>query len=94
MQAKFNKLVSEWKKGRGPTSLIRKMAAHPAYQKIIKMGEDAIPLILKEMEREPDHWFWALVVLTNANPVSERDRGKLDKMTKAWLDWGRKHRYI
>ena len=33
---------------------------HPAYQKIISIGKPAIPLILREFERQPDHWFMAL----------------------------------
>ena len=60
------------------------------------MGPRAIPLILKQLESEgdqPDMWFWALRTLTNADPVSEADRGNIVRMANAWLEWGRQ-RYV
>lgn len=33
------------------------------------MGEAAVPLILRDLEHQPDHWFWALREITQANPV-------------------------
>lgn len=70
------------------TSSITQMATHPAYQQIIGMGKDAVPLILDELRREPDHWFWALHAITGDDPVPSNGRGKLEGMTRAWLDWG------
>ena len=64
------------------------MAMHPAYQQIIGMGTPALPLIFQELQREPDHWFWALGAITGENPVPEEDAGDLDAMTDAWLSWG------
>jgi len=43
------------------------MAMCDAYQKIIGLGPDAVPLIIAQMQSEadePDQWFWALQVLT------------------------------
>ena len=34
------------------------------YQRIIGMGLPVVPLILEELEREPDQWFWALEAIT------------------------------
>jgi hypothetical protein len=56
----FSELVHQWKAERNAISTARRMADHPAYRKIIDMGVDAIPLILQELEKEPDHWFIAL----------------------------------
>jgi hypothetical protein len=64
---------------------------HPAYQQIIGMGVDALPLILRELEREPDHWFWALEAITGENPVPPTDRGRLNEMARAWLRWASEH---
>jgi hypothetical protein len=58
--ATFAALVREWKATRGPTSSAARMARHPAYQKIVAMGDAALPLLLAELERSPDHWFAAL----------------------------------
>ena len=66
---------------------------HPSYQRIIGMGETAIPMILNELDRRPDHWFWALYAITGADPVSKSTRGILSEMSKAWLEWGRESGY-
>ena len=90
---RFRALAAEWKTGRGHSSSITKMANHPAYRKIAAMGPRAIPLVLRELEREPDHWFWALKEITNVNPVPEADRGDIEKMARHWIAWGRAQGY-
>ena len=59
----------------------------PSYQQIIGMGDMALPLILRELAREPDHWFWALHAITGADPVEPDARGDVRKMAKAWIEW-------
>ena len=39
------------------------------YQQIISKGEGIVPLILEELKERPSHWFWALEMITNENPV-------------------------
>ena len=56
----FHALATEWKAGRGHSSKAKDLAMHPAYQRIIGMGEKAIPLILEEMRCCPSQWTWAL----------------------------------
>jgi hypothetical protein len=58
---------------------------HPAYQQIIGLGPAGVPLLLRELEREPDHWFWALRAITGEDPVPEEARGRLREMAAAWL---------
>ena len=63
----------------------------PAYQKIIGLGADAVPLILEELKiegDEPDQWFWALRALAEDNPVAPEDQGDFLKMAQAWIRWG------
>ena len=74
-------------------SSIGKMVLHPAYQRIIGFGPKAIPLILKQMEKEPDFWFWALKSITGEDPITEEMLGDFEAMTKAWLNWGCEHGY-
>ena len=92
-QAKFSRLAAAWRSARGPESSIVRLSMHPAYQQIIGMGEVAVPLILKELEREPDHWFWALNAITGEDPVPEEAKGILREMTSAWLNWGKENGY-
>jgi hypothetical protein len=70
------------------------MAMLRPYQKIIGMGRDAVPLILGELQREPDQWFWALEAITDENPVPAEAAGKVRLMAEAWLEWGREHGYL
>jgi hypothetical protein len=87
-EQRFLNLVATWKRDRGPHSSSARLAEHPAYQQIIALGPEVIPLVLRELEREPDHWFRALHVLTGADPVPSESRGKVREMTAAWLRWG------
>lgn len=90
---RFQKLLAEWKNSRHHESKTSQLALHPAYQRIIGMGKVAVPLILEDMERFPDHWMWALRSITGENPVTDEQRGKLKLMCEAWLKWGRDHGY-
>jgi len=86
--ARFQSLVQRWKRETAHVSNIGKKALHPAYQEIIGMGNAAIPLLLAEMRREPDDWFWALRAITGADPVPAESRGNVQEMSDAWLRWG------
>jgi hypothetical protein len=89
----FAELVQEWRDATAFTSSATAMAMHPAYQQIIGMGDAALPLIFQELRRDPDHWFWALKAITGEDPVAAGDRGQLDRMTVAWLNWAAEHGY-
>ena len=84
----FRKLTAEWKR-HSPFLSIRESCRLPEYERIKKLGFAVVPLILKELEHEPDEWFSALEYLTEENPVADQDRGRLQAVTKAWLAWGR-----
>lgn len=90
-EQRFQRLVSEWRAARGPVSTVARMAMHPSYQQIIGMGERALPLIFGELQREPDHWFWALGAITGEDPVPATARGRLNEMARAWLRWAAEH---
>lgn len=89
----FSELANQWRRETGHMSIMSDMILHPAYQRIIGMGIDVVPLILRELSQEPGHWFWALKSITGANPVKPEDKGRVKKMAEAWLDWGRQHGY-
>lgn len=85
---RFEKLSSEWQAASSLCSSLLEMATLPSYQQIIGMGRPAISYILRELSRQPDHWFWALKAISGEDPVQPEDRGDLQKMTQAWLVWG------
>jgi hypothetical protein len=91
IESKFESLTKEWKESKEKSlsgSIIQK-SIHPAYQQIIGMGQDVVPLILRELSKDYDHWFWALNAITGENPVSPEDKGNIVNMTEAWLKWGK-----
>ncbi len=91
-QIKFRYLTGQWHEERGISSSTTEVSACPSYQKIIAMGKNVMPLILNKLESEgdePDMWFWALRVISDEDPVAEKDRGNVKAMAAAWLRWGR-----
>lgn len=89
----FSELATTWREETGFSSNVNEIALHPAYQRIISLGSAAVPMILSEMARMPDHWFHALSVITGADPIQESDRGDMILMTRRWLEWGRQTGY-
>jgi hypothetical protein len=63
---------------------------HPAFRRIVAMGNDAVPFLLRELKRKPSFLVFALGEITGENPVPLSARGKVTEMTKAWLSWGEK----
>lgn len=85
----FASLRDEWKSESQYMSNSAQMAMLASYQRIIGMGQPALPLILKELQREPDHWFWALRMISRVDPTREEHRGDVEKMASDWIVWGK-----
>lgn len=88
LREKFWRLADEWKAAAEYESSPSRIAKHPAYQEIIRMGLGAVPLILKDLEATRAPWFWALRSITGEDPVPQEDRGYIDRMTNEWIRWG------
>lgn len=84
----FGLLAEKWKRETAIVSSVTKKLRHPAYRKIVALGEEAVPMILAELARRPDHWFAALEEITGENPVPVADRKVLTKAVDAWVEWG------
>lgn len=95
IEKEFRRYAAAWKRDTGHLSVEGEIASHEAYQSIIRMGECAIPLILKDLMREPHHWFVALDKLTGESPeFLEEDRGSIEALSDAWVEWGKDKGYI
>lgn len=92
LEAAFATLADQWRRETAMYSSIQKKVEHLAYQKIIAMGEDAVPLILRELEARPAYWFAALKAITKASPTGIGSG--LKQATTTWLRWGKKQGYI
>jgi hypothetical protein len=90
LRDRFHRLAAEWKERSRYLSNSAQIAMLKPYQRLIGMGPQVVPLILEELEREPDQWFWALEAITEENPVPPEAVGNVRRMAQAWIDWGKK----
>ena len=93
-QTEFDRLAAEWKHETAHLSSLNMIVEHRAYQEIIGMGKEAIPMILQNLNEAPAQWFWALRSISRESPVRPEDRGDVDAMTAAWLEWGKRRHYV
>ncbi len=94
IKRKFEKLRDQWRSETCLLSSIHEASKHSAYQEIIRMGEEVIPLLLSELKIRPDHWLVALTEITHESPIHPEHRGNLKKMTEDWLAWARSKGYL
>ncbi len=93
-QERFIELTKRWRSEVRTVSSTTERVLNSAYQDIIGMGRPVLPLIFRELEVNGGHWFWALRHITQENPASPEDAGNIQKITDAWLRWGREHHYL
>src|SRR4051812_46483489 len=91
---KFARLAATWREAAPlhPRQPVR--YNHPAYQEIITLGPAVVPFLLRDLAEKHRHWFWALHIITGADPVLPAEREDPFSMTDAWLRWGRAHDYL
>jgi hypothetical protein len=86
-ERRFTELAEAWRRETRFLSFMEQRAMHPAYQRIIGMGWVAVPMILSELQQQPEHWLWALKAITGEEPASGSTSVK--EAAEAWLRWGR-----
>ena len=94
LRLRYAALAAEWKAATAYSSSTTAMVTHPAYQAIIALGSAVVPLLLRDLEREPIHWFEALQAITGEDPVPHESWGRIPAMADAWLAWGRERGLI
>lgn len=94
LSATFRDLAEQWRTATRFESSLSEITRHPAYQAVIAIGDEVVPLLLAELRRRPEPWFTALKAITGVDPVKPEQRGDMRAMTDTWLRWGREHRLI
>ncbi len=94
LRERFRMLAEKWREECKWSSSLNELAMHPAYQQIIGLGPDAIPILLEEMQRKPDHWSWALRAISGENAVKDEHRGDVELMANDWIEWGKQQGYL
>ena len=87
VERKFRTLAEEWYVDTMPLSSYIERILHPAYQRILVLGKGVVPFIMDEIRDMPNDWFWALRILTDADPVKAEEAGNMQRMADAWLQW-------
>jgi hypothetical protein len=92
LEAEFHLLVNRWKAETFYLSSLTKKYAHPAYQRIMAMGTNGLPLVLTELQKSNGNWFYALKFMAGkdvSTGITDYENAKA-----AWLEWGYNHNYI
>lgn len=93
LEARFREQADKWALETAHLSSPTQRSSHPSYLAILGMArednEEIIRLMLRDLRDNRRLWFWALSYLTKENPIMREDAGKLDRMIKAWVEWGK-----
>lgn len=92
LDTEFNELAGQWYKETRKLSSIHQIILHPAYQKIIGMGEQALPLIFKELKKSRGHWLWALHMIVRKDHAEKGQNFR--QAVDSWLEWGEQMGYV
>ena len=103
LEATFNELAMQWLKATAYHSNSAPIVRHPAYQRIVELGEAALPLVFRELEKGQMavHWPLVLSAITGADPTPPPKKLPapgwvaldIKAIHKAWLEWGREQGY-
>jgi len=90
----FIYFMHKWRTEVEYESSITKIIMNSSYLTIIGLGRKILPLILNELQKEPDHWHWALQAITGEDPVRPNEIGNMLAIRDAWLNWAREKGYM
>jgi hypothetical protein len=88
---RFHRLAAVWRQDTEYLSSMEEAERHPAYQEIIALGPEVMPLLLRDLEENHTHWFAALEAITGARPASAAPAGNIPGLVTAWLLWAKEH---
>lgn len=83
----FQRRLTEWRAETYYQSSVAEKMDHPAFKRIVEIGERAVPWIIAELKVRPDFLFMALHLIKKFDPTPEAAKGKPQKLIEAWLQW-------
>jgi hypothetical protein len=93
VEERFRRLAAAWHRETDYLSSMEEAEHHPAYQEIIRLGPEVVPLLLRDLADNHTHWFAALEAITAARPVPASAAGNIPQMAEAWLRWAKDSGY-
>jgi hypothetical protein len=98
LEERFAAQAEKWDRETAHLSSPAQRCSHPSYMAILGMAnehrKEIIKLMLLDMQHNSREWFWALSYLTQDNPISRNESGRLDRMIEAWVRWGKQRGYL
>ncbi|MGH7686288.1 MAG: hypothetical protein ACREN2_05665 [Candidatus Dormibacteria bacterium] len=91
-RAIFDYLATQWEQETLTAPSLERIVLNRAYQQIIGLGQDAIPLILGRLRESVGHWTWALTAISREDAAAGEET--LEGARRAWLRWGQRMGYI
>jgi hypothetical protein len=89
----FNALADWWHDATDHLSVPTEIVRHPAYLRVIALGDAAVPLILEDLRARGGDWYQALHKITHAQPVPHAHYGRAQLMNEDWFAWARENTY-
>jgi hypothetical protein len=89
---RFQELRDEWKLDTEFVTSAEERFMHFAYQRIIGLGREGLPFILRELRDYPAHWFWALAAIAGEDHGAGAE--SFDEARELWLSWGAQEGYL
>src|SRR5438045_993176 len=68
-EEEFGTFSKKWREEVGAESSLSRITGNMNYLRIISLGKKAVPLILRDLQREPAPWFLALRAITGEQDV-------------------------
>jgi hypothetical protein len=93
-EKKFQFYLQKWKDETGGDSSLTNITSNMNYLRIIGIGAQAIPLILRELQRQPAPWFVALRAITENDNVGRNFPGDFKKKAFEWIQWGKDNGHL
>ena len=94
INSEFQALASEWYEQTGADSSLTRITGDPNYLRIIALGKRAIPLILRELQKQPAPWFVALRAITGEQNIGKQHVGNFAKIAQDWIQWGKMNGHL
>jgi hypothetical protein len=99
VEQQFRRLEAQWNADTRFLSDPGKIMGHPAMRAIIALGEEVVPVILRDLQGKGSLLVWALPEITGeklAPPTTDGAFLKWDMnaQIEAWLQWGREKGFL
>jgi hypothetical protein len=93
-EMKFRYYAAKWKEEIGGDSSLTNITSNMNYLRIIAIGDEALPLILQELQKQPAPWFVALRAISEDDSVGRNSPGDFRKKAADWIQWGKENGHI